>query len=129
MTRRIVLPLPAASMPSNARATEIRGNFASRARRLRRPCQSSSPALYAFGVTVLDRSSSVSASRASIGRTIGAAFETGRPRPAAASRRLRIASSSALPTVRERYGGSAPSTTIHGASALLVARRVSPEIL
>ena len=65
--------------------------------------------------------------RASIGWTIGAAFETGRRRSAGASRRFFIAPSSVLPTVRERYGASAPSTTIHGASAVLVARSVSPE--
>src|SRR5450756_2852986 len=115
-------------MPSNARVTESRGNFASRARRLRRPCQASKSVLYAFSVRALDRSSCVSTSRLSIGWTIGAAFETRRPRSAGASRCLRMAPSSALPTVRERYGASAPSTTIHGASAVLVARSVSSQI-
>ena len=64
----------------------------------------------------------------SIGRTIGGAFDTVRTRPAGASSRLFIAESRALPTVRARYGGSAPSTTIQGASAVLVARRVASEI-
>src|ERR1039458_885931 len=116
----MVLPLPGASIPSNARATESRGNFASRARRLRRPCQTSSSVLYAFSVRALDRSSCASTPRLSIGWTIGAAFETAGPRTAGASRRFLIAPSSALPTVRDRNGGGPAPAHIHLAVALRV---------